>query len=224
MSHTRAAFTHEFPGHATRFWRSVPMTRHRDTLTAIDEALRVLRSLVRPLVIEVAQAVMDLDLGLPDSNAVLDAANVAVIFDTPIPPAAVDLAGLVAIRAEGRPLSVCIAQRDDAPDGHVVVVASGRVMASEARLPSFAGEALWLETRTGPVNVPVRRDHEGAWVAGPPPQTPTQPPIGMRWSYEGGVLDLDLVTGWSYWSEDPGGAYLVQQVSIALVALDWVRK
>jgi len=224
MSQTPTAFTHEFPGHATRFWRSVPITRHRDTLRAIDEALVVLSPLVRPLVVEVTQAVMDLVLGLPDSDAVLDAANVAVIFDTPIPPVAVDLTGLVAIRAEGRPLSACIAQRNDAPDGHAVVAASGRVMASEAKLPRFLGDALLLRTRTGPVNVPVRRDHEGAWVAGPLLQTPTQPPIGLRWSYEGGILDLDLITAWSPWIEDPSGAYLVQQATLALAALGWARR
>jgi hypothetical protein len=166
---------------------------------------------------------MDLDLGLPDSSAVLDAANIAVIFDTPTPPVAVDLTGLVAIRAEGRPLSVCIPQRDDAPDGHVVVAASGRVMASAAKLPSFAGETLLLETRTGSVNVPVHRDSEGTWAAGPLPQTPTQPPIGLRWSYEGGILDLDLITAWSSWSEDPSGAYLVQQAAIELTVLEWAR-
>jgi hypothetical protein len=216
-------FVHEFPGPAVRFRRSIPVDRHRDVLAVIDEAIVALRPLFRPLVVDVAQVVMDLDLGLPNPEVVLDAASVAVTFETPATPVTVDLTGVVVVRAKGRPLSVCIAQRHDAPDGYVVVAASGRVVASEAKLPSFGGDTLSLQTRTGPVSVLVHRDLEGVWVAGPLPETPTQPPIGMRWSYVGGILDLDVVTAWSSSSEEPPGAHLVQQATTALVALGWSR-
>jgi hypothetical protein len=217
------AFVHEFPGPAVRFRRAIPVDHHRDVLTVIDEAFAALRPLFRPLVVEVAQVVMDVHLGLPDPEVVLDAARVAVVLEMPVTPVTVDLTRVVVIRAEGRPLSVCIAERHDAPDGYVVVAANGRVVASEAKLPSFGGDTLPLETRTGPVSVPVHRDDEGVWVAGPLPETPTQPPIGMRWSYEGGILDLDVVMAWSSWSEEPPGAYLVQQATAALVASGWAR-
>ncbi len=112
------AFVHEFPGPAVRFRHTIPVDRHRDVLAVIDEAFVALRPLFRPLVVEVAQVVMDLDLGLPDPDVVLDEASVDldeasvdVVLEMPVTPVIVDLTGVVVIRAEGRPLSVCIPQR-----------------------------------------------------------------------------------------------------------------
>lgn len=217
------AIVHEFPGLAMRFLRAVPVQHHRDVLSTIDEALVALRPLVHPLVVEVTCVVMDLELGLPAPDADLDAPSIAVVFEMPAAPVCIDLAGVATVRAAGRPLSSCVASRIDAPAGHVVVAANGHIMASEARLPGFRGDALRLETRTGAVSVPVRRDLDGAWVAGPLLETPTQPPIGVRWSYEGGMLNLDVALAWSSWSDDPAGSYLVEQVARALVASGWER-
>ena len=217
------AIVHEFPGLAMRFLQALPVEHHRDVLSSIDEALVRLRPLVRPLVVEVTYVVMDLDLGLPAPDADLDAPRFVVVFEMPAAPVRIDLDGVATVRAEGRQLSACVASRFDAPAGHVVVAANGGIMASEARLPGFRGDALRLETRTGTVSVPVRHDLDGAWVAGPLLETPTQPPIGVRWSYEGGMLNLDIAIAWSSWSDDPAGAYVVEQVATALVTSGWER-
>jgi hypothetical protein len=214
---------HEFPGLVMRFLRALPARRHRDLLSTIDEALVVLRPLVRPTVVEVTYVVMDFELGLLAPTADLDSPSMAVVFATPAAPVCVDLTGLATVRAEGRSLSSCVASRFDAPVNHIVVAGNGRVMASEARLPGFRGDVLRLETRTGTAQVPVRHDHDGAWVAGPLLETPTQPPIGVRWSYEGGMLNLDVAIAWSSWSEDSAGAYLVEQATSALVTSGWRR-
>jgi hypothetical protein len=214
------AIVHEFPGPATRFRRAVPIERHRDVLALIDDVFTVIRTFVRPLAVEVTQVVMDSALGLPRPSVALDAASLAIVYEIPS-EVALNWTGLTIVHAGDRPMAECIAPRYDAPPGHLVAAASGYLMASAARLPSFEGDLLPLETRTGRVNVPVRHDSNGVWVAGPLHETPTQPPIGASWSYYGGVFHLDIITGWSPWSEDPLGAYLVQQATIALVHSHW---
>ena len=215
------AIVHEFPGPATRFRRAVPIERHRDVLALIDDVFTALRTFVRPLVVEVTQVVMDSALGLPRPSVALDAASVTIMYEIPSEQVVVNLTGLTTVPAEDRPMAACIAPRHDAPPGNLIAAASGWLMASAARLPSFEGDLLPLEARTGRVNVPVRHDSSGVWVAGPLRETPTQPPIGAYWSYEGGVLDLDIVAEWSPWSDDPPGAYLVQQATLALVHSGW---
>lgn len=218
---TVPAIVHEFPGLVTQFRRVVPIEHHREVLALIDSVLATLSPLVRPIVIEVSHVVLDLELGLSHPELVIEGATTAVVYGTPSNHVAIDLSDATIVRAEGRPLTACLAPRADAPPGHVIVAADGRFAASEARLPGYAGEALPLETRAGQVSVPVRHDSAGAWVAGPLRETPTQPPIGVRWLYEGGVMLLELVAGWSSWSDDPAGAALVQDARTALASSGW---
>src|SRR5882762_1216288 len=123
-----ATTVHKFPGPATRFRYAVPIDRHRDVLALIDNVFATLRPLVRPLMVEITQVVMDLELGLPHPKVVLDTASVAVIFETPGKQVIVESSGLAVVRAEGRPLTACVAARHDAPNGNVVAVSHGRLM------------------------------------------------------------------------------------------------
>jgi hypothetical protein len=212
---------HEFPGLMTQFRRAVPIEHHGEVLALVDGVLAVLRPFVRPIVVEVSQVILDLELGLPHPGLVAKGARIAVVYETPESHVVIDLSGATVVRAEGRPLATCIAPRDDAPGGHVIVAANGRLAASEARLPGFSGATLSLMTRVGQIAVPVRHDGTGAWVAGPLRETPTQPPIGVRWAYECGYLTLELVAGWSSWTEDQTGAALAAEATGALITSGW---
>jgi hypothetical protein len=94
------AIVHEHPCPSLRFQRAVPIGRHRDVLRLIDDMFTAINGLARPFAVEVTQVALDVELGLPHPDVVIEDATVAIVYRTAGAEVVVDLSGGAVVRAE----------------------------------------------------------------------------------------------------------------------------
>ncbi len=81
---------------------------------------------------------------------------------------------------------------------------------------------LTLESEMGPVEVPVRVVDSTHWVCGPVLAAPFEPPIGLAFYNEGGLISLKIHIHWSWWTEpDAAGRRALENCMAQILDQGW---
>ena len=186
---------------------------HLNSITEISrcfEALKELGSFVKPLSVELEfmcshreHAYFDYKLKLSQPVGHLEV--------TPLPPevyidrndlAKVKTVPAITIEAISNLAEELLQQQcsnpDFEPSWSVMNIEAVRAkVTDESKL--FARDTFLVESRTGRLEFPLVRHDDGLWVYGPKNVYRSYPPIGIRFTSEGGAHKMNIYVAWSMW-------------------------
>jgi hypothetical protein len=231
----RGGFVHEFPGPTTSFTRYLWDCEEVDAARSVVAALDALAPVIRPLAIDLEIACCDRELYLADWCVAPELPYWQLRAAAPPPDVIVASRHSGAVTREATELTAdqilswigeALGQRCPLPDTHTLCITGLAVTACCAWLAAAsdapAESVLPVVWDNGILEPPVVRDAIGAWVAGPVPPLPSQPPVEVSISKEGGEAVLHVTTHWSLWTaagHDPAGR--LRQAFGKIVAQGW---